>query len=102
MTTMTDSEIKTQGFHALVNAFGDVNAERFITLILREPFDYTKWRETHLYLDGDVHSLAERARAAGRRLREKDARNRDKAEASSSPPLVVAENGEGYDIPPAP
>ena len=54
-------------------AFGDVNAERFIALTLREPFDYTKWRETHLYLDGDVHSLAERAREAGRRLRGQDA-----------------------------
>lgn len=73
MTTMTDSEIKSVGFKALVAAFGDVNAERFIALTLREPFDYTKWRETHMYLDGDVHSLAERARASGRRLRQKDA-----------------------------
>jgi hypothetical protein len=24
---------------------GDVEAERFITLIQREPFDYTKWRQ---------------------------------------------------------
>jgi hypothetical protein len=73
MITMTDSEIKTQGYKVLVDAFGDVNAERFITLTLREPFDYTKWRETHLYIDGDIHSLAERARDAGRRIREKDA-----------------------------
>lgn len=73
MTTMTDGEIKSYGFKALVDAFGDVNAERFIALTLREPLDYTKWRETHLYLDGDVHSLAQRAREAGRRLREKDA-----------------------------
>ena len=73
MTTMTDSELKTQGYRLLVDAFGDVNAERFITLTLREPFDYTEWRRTHLYLDEDLHSLAERAREAGRRLREKDA-----------------------------
>ena len=73
MMTMTDSEIKTQGFKVLVDAFGDVNAERFITLTLREPFDYTKWRETHLYLDDDLHSLAERAREAGKRLRQADA-----------------------------
>lgn len=75
MTTMTDSELKMQGYKLLVEAFGDVNAERFIALTLREPFDYTEWRRTHLYLDEDVHSLAERAREAGRRIREKDAQS---------------------------
>ena len=75
MTVMTDSELKTQGYKLLVEAFGDVNAERFIALTLREPFDYTEWRRTHLYLDNDLHSLAERAREAGRRIREKDALN---------------------------
>ena len=75
MTVMTDSELKTQGYKLLVEAFGDVNAERFIALTLREPFDYTEWRRTHLYLDNDLHSLAEQAREAGRRLREKDALN---------------------------
>ena len=75
MTVMTDSELKTQGYKLLVEAFGDVNAERFIALTLREPFDYTEWRRTHLYLDKDLHSLAERAREAGRRIREKDALN---------------------------
>ena len=75
MTIMTDSELKTQGYKLLVEAFGDVNAERFIALTLREPFDYTEWRRTHLYLDNDLHSLAERAREAGRRIREKDALN---------------------------
>ena len=34
-----------RGFRALVDLFGDVNAERFITLTIREPQDYTKWRE---------------------------------------------------------
>ena len=73
MMTMSDCEIKSIGFKALVDAFGDVNAERFIALTLRDPRDYTKWRETHMYLDGDVHSLAKRAREAGRRLRQRDA-----------------------------
>ena len=36
--------------------------------------DYTAWREKHMYLDEDVHSLAERARAAARRF---DAMNGD-------------------------
>ncbi|MER2557582.1 MAG: hypothetical protein ABTQ93_08895 [Candidatus Competibacter denitrificans] len=44
MNTMTDTEIKLQGIEALVNALGEVQAERFISLILREPFDYTVWQ----------------------------------------------------------
>ncbi len=73
MTTMTDSEILTRGFQALVDLFGSVDAERFITLTLREPRDYTKWREENLFLDGDLHAEAERARAAGRRFRQQHA-----------------------------
>ena len=65
---MTDDEIKTRGFRILVEAFGDVNAERFITLTLREPMDYTKWRARNMYLDEDLHSLAERARQTGARF----------------------------------
>ena len=44
MTTMTESELKIQGVNALVQFLGEVNAERFISLIKREPFDYTKWQ----------------------------------------------------------
>ena len=40
----TDTEIRTDGLRALTEALGSVEAERFITLILREPFDYTKWQ----------------------------------------------------------
>lgn len=41
---ITDTEIKTEGLKALVSALGDVQAEKFIALIMREPFDYTKWQ----------------------------------------------------------
>ncbi|MDA3923068.1 MAG: hypothetical protein PF904_00020 [Kiritimatiellae bacterium] len=42
---ITDTEIKITGFQILAKNMGDVEAERFIALIQREPFDYTKWRE---------------------------------------------------------
>ncbi len=42
---ITDTEIKVSGFQVLVQNLGDVEAERFISLIQREPFDYTKWRQ---------------------------------------------------------
>lgn len=40
----TDTEVRVRGLRALVDALGTVEAERFITLILREPFDYTTWQ----------------------------------------------------------
>lgn len=41
---ITDTELKIKGLDTLITALGEVEAERFITLILREPFDYTKWQ----------------------------------------------------------
>lgn len=40
----TDTEIRTDGLRALTEALGPVEAERFVALMLREPFDYTKWQ----------------------------------------------------------
>ena len=48
---ITDTEIKTKGFQVLAQYLGDIEAERFIALIQREPFDYTKWRQD---LDEDL------------------------------------------------
>jgi len=41
----TDSVVKTTGMQVLRDSLGKVDAERFIMLLLREPFDYIKWRE---------------------------------------------------------
>lgn len=41
----TDTEIKINGTRALLDALGELQAERFITLIRREPFDYTRWQK---------------------------------------------------------
>lgn len=40
----TDTVVKTEGMKVLHDALGNVDAERFIALLLREPFDYTEWR----------------------------------------------------------
>ncbi len=42
---ITDTEIKAKGFQVLAQHLGDIEAERFVALIQREPFDYTKWRQ---------------------------------------------------------
>jgi hypothetical protein len=43
MNTITDTEIKIKGMDALIAALGEVHAEKFVTLVNREPFDYTAW-----------------------------------------------------------
>ena len=43
---ITDTEVKIKGVRALTESLGKVGAERFIALIQREPFDYTKWQRT--------------------------------------------------------
>jgi len=57
---ITDTEIKIKGFEALVNTFGQVNAERFISLIMREPFDYTKWQQ-NLWEDKTIAQISQAA-----------------------------------------
>ena len=42
---ISDAEIKIKGMQILSRYLGDVEAERFIALIPRERFDYTKWRQ---------------------------------------------------------
>lgn len=54
---MTDSEIKIEGFKALANRLGIVEAERFVTLILREPFDYTTWHR-NLFEDMTLEEIS--------------------------------------------
>ncbi len=59
----TDSEIRVLGFRALAQAMGTLEAERFVTLVLREPFDYTEWRQG-LWEGQDVETIGQAAMAA--------------------------------------
>jgi hypothetical protein len=47
---MVDTVLKRKGLDVLSESLGLVDAERFISLILREPFDYTEWQRD-LYKD---------------------------------------------------
>ena len=49
---MTDTLLKSKAMDVLVKNIGVVDAERFIALILKEPFDYTEWRRENL--SGDI------------------------------------------------
>ena len=60
---ITDTEIKLQGIETLIKAMGKVNAERFITLLLREPFDYTEWQR-NLWPDKTIEEISRMAMQA--------------------------------------
>lgn len=62
---MTDTEIRVKGLNALTEHLGTVEAERFVALIQREPFDYTSWQRDLF----EERSVEEISRAA-QRMRE--------------------------------
>ncbi|MDR0866892.1 MAG: hypothetical protein LBP75_00250 [Planctomycetota bacterium] len=47
---ITDAVLRNDGMRVLAKHLGLVEAERFISLMIREPFDYTEWQRT-LYQD---------------------------------------------------
>lgn len=62
----TDTEIRTDGLKALTESLGQVEAERFVSLLLREPFDYTQWQQT-LFDGRSVEELSAAAMTSRRK-----------------------------------
>jgi hypothetical protein len=62
----SDTLIRIEGMEALMEKLDLVDAERFITLIKKEPFDYTRWQET-LYEGMSVEDIC--AEVIARRAR---------------------------------
>jgi hypothetical protein len=56
----TVTELKVRGLKALADALGHVEAERFVTLLMREPFDYTEWQKS-LWLERSVEDISKAA-----------------------------------------
>ena len=53
----TDMILRDEGMKILINNLGRVEAERFISLIIRDPFDYTEWQR-NLFNDMSVKELS--------------------------------------------
>lgn len=66
---MTDTEIRSKGLEILAKHLGDIEAERFVALIQREPFDYTKWRQG-LDEDLSIEEISRRGMAMRRKQTE--------------------------------
>jgi hypothetical protein len=56
----TDTLVRNEGMEILARNLGLVEAERFIMLIQKEPFDYTKWQE-HLFENMTVEEISRNA-----------------------------------------
>ena len=57
---MNDTILKQSVVKHLIVTFGHVQTERFISLMSKEPFDYTKWQED-LYENVTVEELSKKA-----------------------------------------
>jgi hypothetical protein len=50
-----------EGMNCLLEKLGAIEAEIFISHLLREPFDYTAWRRDNLYNNVSLHELNQQA-----------------------------------------
>ena len=57
---MNDSILKFNGMEALIDKLGEVDTERFIAQLIKNPFDYTKFH-TELYKGKSSFEIAEEA-----------------------------------------
>ena len=56
----SEAVLRSEGMKLLIQGLGRVDAERFITSIINDPFDYTKWQRS--LFDGlSVHELSDLA-----------------------------------------
>jgi hypothetical protein len=63
MTIMlADAVLRQKGMEVLTDSLGLLEAERFITLITRDTFDYTEWRRDQCN-DATVAELSAKAQA---------------------------------------
>jgi hypothetical protein len=53
--------IMNKGMNCLMEKLGDIETEIFISHLLREPFDYTKWRRDNLFAGISLHELNQKA-----------------------------------------
>jgi hypothetical protein len=56
----TDSEIKQKGYSALKKELGVLGMERFVSLIIKDPFDYTLWQK-NLFIEKELNDLSKEA-----------------------------------------
>jgi hypothetical protein len=57
---MNEAVLKQSAMRHLIDKFGVVETERFISLVIKEPIDYTEWRKD-MYDNMSVRELSAKA-----------------------------------------
>ncbi|GMO50631.1 MAG: hypothetical protein Ta2G_08270 [Termitinemataceae bacterium] len=58
---MTETVLMKTGMKILIEQLGNIEAERFVSVLLREPFDYTEWRQNNLCIGMTVEEISKEA-----------------------------------------
>jgi hypothetical protein len=58
---MTETVLMKTGMKILIEQLGNIEAERFVSILLREPFDYTEWRKDNLCFGMTVEEISKKA-----------------------------------------
>jgi hypothetical protein len=58
---MTETVLMKTGMKILIEQLGNIDAERFVSILLREPFDYTEWRKDNLCVGMTVEKISKEA-----------------------------------------
>ncbi len=58
-----DAVVRVEAMDALIAALGEVDAERFISMVSRDKFDYTEWRRNNLCKGMSFDEIFEEAAA---------------------------------------
>ena len=58
---MTETILMKTGMKILIEQLGNIEAERFVSILLREPFDYTEWRKNNLCVGMTVEEISKNA-----------------------------------------
>lgn len=58
---MTEAVLMNTGMKILIEQLGNIEAERFVSILLREPFDYTEWRKNNLCVGMTIEEISKTA-----------------------------------------
>lgn len=58
---MTETVLMKTGMKVLIERLGNIEAERFVSILLREPFDYTEWRKDNLCVGMTTEEISKEA-----------------------------------------
>ena len=56
----TDNVVRVEAMNVLITTLGAVDAERFISMVKRDTFDYTEWQR-NLWVDKTIDEIHEAA-----------------------------------------